>query len=574
MNLAATRNSALVQCPQDSALAFTAIWYHPVDSAAFTICSRCYEDQLRHSPFAVKFAAKRLAADPHRFCLWNTERVTQLKGQHLSNSNWDSIHRYMIARREIPNCTGPTTAVTAEPNANNYRWYSLRNSEIDGFVCCKACYEDTVCATTFADRFILEDFGVNGQSATCDMCIGFIKKAILQHSPSQNWATFIEWARARMKIPACKDLTGAACASTLWYMPNPPIHGVLVCGACFHDGADLSPLASHFIQIQIPESRKQEVWECANSQTQLGMLVAWNEACAKKIITLWHNAAHVIPGLPPCTKDGIRNGIWYTLDGCPDFKICGRCLTGIMQTFGLRNYFRQIGGPADGSPYICDLFPGVPRALSYFPKLDEAVILSDFSIFHSFVARLAPLATCPKDGPYKNRRWYCGEEATICESCFEEAIRDTSLAHTLTLRQRPDECICDAYSPRMRGLWNKACAENNIESFNLALRERMQVYLATVPRMRNILEVTKMRMNTQSTLFMSSIMLQGANNIVAASRTHNPYLYGNSHIGYNWETPSGAQGAMQFQQALNMNIAPTGDMAEMKQLGDLWRRYE
>jgi hypothetical protein len=555
-------------------LVFAATWYHPVDSATFTICSKCYENQLRHTPFAVKFAAKKLAADPHRFCLWNTERVTHLKGSYLDDSNWGSIHRYMIARGAIPNCTGPTTAVIAEPNTNNYRWYRLRNSEIDGFVCCKACYEDVVCATTFAERFILDNFGVDHPGATCDMCVGFIKKAILQHSLAQNWATFIEWAGLRLKIPACENLKGAACGSTLWYMPNPPIPGIIICGACFHDGADLTPLASHFSQVQIPENRKQEVWECANSNTVISMLIAWNEACMKQNIALWHNAARIVPGLPPCTKDGIQNGIWYTLNGCPDFKICGRCLVGITQTFGLGMYFTQTAGPLDGSAYICDFFPGIPRVTSYFHKFDEAVMLRNFSIFHDFVARMAPLPPCPKDGPYKNRRWYCGEEATICESCFEEAIRDTRLAHTLTLCERPDECICDAYSPRMRDLWNKACAENNIGSFNMALRERMQVFLATVPRMRTILETAKMRMNTQNTLFMSSIMLQGANNIVAASRTHNPTLYGNSQVGYNWETPAGAQGAMQFQQALNMNIAPTGDTAEMQQLGAWWRKYE
>lgn len=501
--------------------------------------------------------------------------MESLIGYGLNNNNWESIRQYMIHRGKVQNCTGPGNPVGLSTSTNSYRWYRPRNNEIEGFVCCDGCYEDVVSATNLRDRFLLDNNVVNNNNqASCDMCVPFIKKCVLEHSPTQNWTAFVEWTTARLKIPACKDLQGAACSSTLWYMPHPPIHNVLICGACYHDGADFGPLASSFSQVQIPPDRRNEVWECANSNTVLAMTVSWNEACDKKNINIWQNAARTIPSLPACTKEGIQNVMWYTVSGCPSFAICARCYVGMAQTFGVAGYFQQINGPTDGSAYVCDFHPSIPRAHSYFAKFDEAVGLQDFSIFTNFVARLSPLPVCPKDGPHVNRRWYCGEEATICESCYEEAFRDTKLAHTLTQRERPDECICDGYSARMRGLWNKACAENNIQSFNVALRERMQVYQATVPRMRQILEITKMRMNTQSTLFMSSIMLQGANNIVAAASTHhNPHQYGSNQLGW-YETSAGAQGAAQFQQALGMNVTPTGDMAEMSQLGAIWKQYE
>ncbi|KUL87424.1 hypothetical protein ZTR_04656 [Talaromyces verruculosus] len=405
------------------------------------------------------------------------------------------------------------------------------------------------------------------------MCVPFIKKCLLEHAPSQNWPTFLEWATARLKIPACKNLKGAACSSTLWYMPHPPIHNILICGACFHDRADLTPLASSFSQVQVPPNRANEVWECANSTSVLGMAVAWAEACDKKNISIWQNAARIIPSLPPCTEEGIKNVTWYTIGDNPKFAICARCYIGLVQTFGMGGYFHQINGPPDGSAYICDLHPSIDRAHSYYAKFDEAIAHQDFSIFTNFVARLSPLPVCPKDALIVNRTWYCGEEATICESCYEEAFRDTKLAPLLTHRQRPDECICDGYSARMRGLWNKACAQNNIQLFNVALRERMQVYQATVPRMHQILEIAKMRMQTQQTLFMSSIMLTGANNIASASSNYHPYQYGNTQLGW-YDTSAGAQGAAQFQQALSMNVAPTGDMAEMSQLAAIWKQYE
>lgn len=562
------------QCPENTSTGYTVTWFYPRDCPDFTICSRCYTDKISHTPpFATLFQSETLAPHPNRHCLWNTKRIESLLGYSLNNNNWESIRRYMIHRGKVQNCTGPGTPIAISTSTNRYRWYRPRNNEIEGFVCCEGCYEDVVSATNFRDRFILDETVVNNNNqASCDMCVPFIKKCLLEHAPSQNWPVFIEWATARLKIPACKAVSGAACSSTLWYMPHPPIYNVLICGACFHDGADLTPLAASFSQVQVPPNRAHEVWECANSNV-LSMTIAWIEACDKKNITIWQNAARTIPSLPACTKEGIKNVTWYTINGNPHFAICTRCYIGLIQTFGFGGYFQQINGPTDGSAHVCDFHPSVPRAQSYYVKLDEAIALQDFSIFSNFVARVSPLPVCPKDVPYVNRRWYSGEEATICESCYEEAFRNTKLAHTLTLRERPDECICDGYSPRMRGIWNKACAENNIQPFNAALRERSQVYLATVPRMRQILEIAKMRMQTQQTLLMSSIMLTGANNIVAASSNYNPYQYGNTQLGW-YETSAGAQGAAQFQQALSMNVARTGDMAEMSQLGAIWRQYE
>ncbi|EED13575.1 conserved hypothetical protein [Talaromyces stipitatus ATCC 10500] len=565
---------AIRQCPENGVLAYTTTWYYPAESPNFTICSRCYTDKIGHTPFASQFRSSMLPSDPNRHCLWNTKRVESLLGYGLSNNTWEPIRQYMIHRPKIQHCTGPRTPISLSSTTGRYRWYRPLNSEIEGFVCCEGCYEDLVSATSFRDRFILDSNVVNhGNQATCDMCVPFIKKCLLEHAPTQNWTTFVEWTSARLKIPSCKDIQGKPCSSTLWYMPLPPIHNLVICGECYHDGADLTPLASSFSQIQIPPNRRHEVWECANSIKVLAMMVTWNEACDKKNLQIWQNAARIVPTLPPCTKEGIRNVKWYTLSGCPNFAICGRCFIGIAQTYGMDRFFQQTNGPTNGSVFVCDFHPEIPRSHSYYGKFDEAIALQDFSIFHNFVARVSCLPVCPKDSPYRNRRWYCGDDATICESCYEEAIRGTSLAYTLTLQERPGECICDCYTPRMRGLWHKACAENDIQSFNAALRQRMQVYQATVPRMRQILAITKMRANTQATLFMSSIMLQGANNIVSASASHHPYQYGNAQLGW-WDTPVGAQGAAQFQQAVSMNIAPTGDMAEMTQLGAIWKQYE
>lgn len=503
-----------------------------------------------------------------------------------TNNGWDSIHRYMLHREKIPNCQKKEGVKAGGPGSD--QWYKFRNGEIPDFACCVACYEDIICATPFADRFVLSPSGLDGNNnkgqvvMICDLSVKFIYRALLEQSPRHDWNTFTTWAAARLKLPACMSLKSLKCSSTTWYMPNPPLYGVFVCGACFHDGADLTPMAGSFLQVQIPPEKSDEAWECANSTSVLPMAVAWSTACNRKNFSLWYNTARTITNYPPCTKDGIHNRIWYSMSGCPEFRICSRCFIGIVQSQGdvIARHFHQ-SQSTDGSAYICDFFINKnKRTLRYFEKIDEAVTLANGQIFHDFIARVSPQPICPTDGTSRNRRWYCSSDddggTTICESCYEEAIRGTALANRLTLRERADECFCDAYSPRMRGIWNQACASNDMTVFGRALKERMQIYAITVPRMRTILEIAKMRMNTQSTLMLSSVMLQGADNIVSASRPAGMHhgMYGNSQIGYHWETAAGAQGEMQFRQATSMGIAATGDMAEMAQLGALWRQYE
>ncbi len=83
-----------------------------------------------------------------------------------------------------------------------------------------------------------------------------------------------------------------------------------------------------------------------------------------------------------------------------------------------------------------------------------------------------------------------------------------------------------------------------------------------------------MRMNAQrqSTLFMSSTLLHGANNIAAAAGSHGNF--GNSQIGWGYETYAGAEGAAQFNQALGMNTSNGGLIASIMQLETMWKSVE
>jgi hypothetical protein len=127
----------------------------------------------------------------------------------------------------------------------------------------------------------------------------------------------------------------------------------------------------------------------------------------------------------------------------------------------------------------------------------------------------------------------------------------------------------------MRRQWADACAKDDLEGFNGILRHRMMVYDATVPRMRTIQQLMLICMQTRNTLLLSSTMLQGADGIASAAMpagaAHN---YGNSHIGHHWATYAGAERDIKFQEAMSMNVMPTGDIAEMAQLEQIWRQVE
>lgn len=477
----------------------------------------------------------------------------------------------MAHRGKVPNCKAETGV---KGPIDGIRWYVVRDSTFDEFACCEACYEDVLYATSFRDHFVLSMAPIPVETTiVCDLAKAFIRRAATEYSVGNSWDEFMDWTRFRMKLPVCNDLKSAKCSTTMWYMPNPQIYGVAICGACFHDGVNLTPMAGSFMQVDVPDNRKEEMWECANSI--LPMRIAWMEANTKKNTQIWYSAARSISNHPPCTKDGIQGGVWHSLEGCSNFGVCGRCFAGILNTQGYGANFKPLAGPTDGSAYVCDFHPSKPRFLGYLEKLDQAVSTRNWPIFEDHIRRVAPQPACPRDGAVQNRRWYCGTELTVCESCYEEAIRGTSLSGELVLQERPDECICDIYSPRMRRQWADACAKDDLEGFNGILRHRMMVYGATVPRMRTIQQLMLIRMQTRNTLLLSSAMLQGADGIASAAMpagaAHN---YENSHIGHHWATYAGAESEIKFQEAMSMNVMPTGDIAEMAQLEQIWRQVE
>ena len=74
-------------------------------------------------------------------------------------------------------------------------------------------------------------------------------------------------------------------------------------------------------------------------------------------------------------------------------------------------------------------------------------------------------------------------------------------------------------------------------------KHRAAVYVQTVPRMLEIVAMTKLRAQQQQTLLMSGLTLQGGDYAIAAVGGPGHHtMYGNSSIAYNFVTMAGAQG--------------------------------
>lgn len=101
-----------------------------------------------------------------------------------------------------------------------------------------------------------------------------------------------------------------------------------------------------------------------------------------------------------------------------------------------------------------------------------------------------------------------------------------------------------------------------------------QWYHLKNPHDQEIMALTKVRLQQQQMLIMSCLTLQGGDYAVAAVQGPGHDRYGNASIGYKYATMSGAQGAQQFHQGMNMNVVSGVDMALVAQLEQMWKEVE
>ncbi|EAW08777.1 uncharacterized protein ACLA_097130 [Aspergillus clavatus NRRL 1] len=556
-------------CPGNQPLYATAYWYSLPSIPTYEVCSHCFASHIRSTPWAAQFQKHLRSPDPSRRCRFDTPRMLQLWSHLAQNHDWPAVTAYMAHRASIPNCTGKTP-VAAEAGI---KWYSPRGNELHNFGVCAACYEDLLLATPFAAHF-----GLNpqkqppGELWNCKMPL-FVHRAIETPGKYATWAALAADIGRYMQIPPCDGPTGIAAGKRGWYRPRRAIEGLVVCDSCYWEYLASSLMEREWEAMPVGFQHQWTTWAC--DMSLLPMKVAYLKALMEKDYGIWWNAARAIMASPPCpsASGGVYPGTWYKLPRA-EVYVCAQCFAGIIFPFRFGNHFVQ--AYAHNGPRTCIFNAATPRREQFLNRFDESISLRDFSKFENYVVRLSPLPLCSTSTMVHNRRWYGTNDFLACESCWEEFVKDTSLASQLSLKGVvvPAAC-CDMYSARMRRLWMTACSKNNLAEFTAFAKHRSAVYAQTVPRMQEILAMAKMRMEQKQTLMMSSIMLQGASNVVGASQSadFSHTLYGNAALGYH-ATPAGAQGAAQFDQALGINPVQGGEMMQVAQLEAMWKQVE
>jgi hypothetical protein len=377
-----------------------------------------------------------------------------------------------------------------------------------------------------------------------------------------------------MELPSCKEMKQLEAGRTDWYASK-TVPKLLVCGACYLDTFGLD-YGNHWDSLSLTSEQNQLRLECVMST--MPIKIAW--ACFHERETHdyedFENHAKIILESPRCDSEGISHVIWYTPQTYlgNQFAICGRCVAAFMIPPGFRSQFREISSAEDGSAYICDFNPLKPRFLTYMAKYDEAVAQEDLEVLSGFVSWYAALPDCPRNVACSNRKWYGTKDFTVCELCYEEIVKKTSLASSLEFGTIAGEEQCHLYSPRMRKLWMLACEENDLESFGAVARQRMEVLTHAQNGIFKIRLRQQTQQNQQASLFMSSIRNQGIEGMVNAMGQHRSYEYGNSEVGWGYTTLSGAEGAMQIRQALAMNPFQPEDAMQIARFNAMWAEVE
>ncbi|KAH3132463.1 hypothetical protein KXW80_004379 [Aspergillus fumigatus] len=566
---------ALPRCVNPEGIFWTALWYVPTSAPSFLVCAHCYEKHIQPTPHAGLFEAVWVdEGDTALLCQWNTPRVMA----HLAAGDWDAIKAFMIERVNLPNCKGPA----GHTGLDGSRWYRMIGAwEIQGFVICETCYQELVAWNQLKSYFATTPTIKSDEHLwTCDAAVvPLIKEGLRRAIASPHrWDELHRLFRRRMEYPSCLETKNLLAGSTYWYACK-AVPDLVVCTACYLDHFVLDYASSWELHPLTPEQQQQR-FECGMQTLQnyaaLGVCKQIGIAANTDEYDGFETLARMILESPPCNAEDMRNATWYAPKDCTVdvYAICRRCLLGFMAPPGFAREFKEVESRRGGN-WLCDLHPTTPRFRKYLAKYAAAVKLEDFSIFSKYVVEWTPYPECPRNEACTNRKWYGEGRFTACELCYKEAMEGASLASRLDCALVPNEARCQMYSRRMRNLWRQACENNDLDSFLALANERMDAFLLMNMEKERQLAEMSIRMSQRNTLLLASSMNTGIDGIVSAARGDNGTRWGNSSIGYIWQTSAGAEGRLQFDQAMGMNVVPaSSDFARMAPVMQRWAELE
>ncbi|KAK8119841.1 uncharacterized protein PG998_004467 [Apiospora kogelbergensis] len=468
----------LFQCPEQKTLYYSTVWYKLLAQADFLACSRCYLTHIKGTSLThsfVRFTPPTGA--PSRCRFWVPRVVSILWPQALRCQSVRGILGYAKRRDVIPDC--PNDGSELEPPEKKRRWLCYVDEEIGRLECCEACYEDRVVGTAFASKFeATPELSEDTESKKCILSIPNIHYSLESYAKCGDWTSFLVAARQRLRAPDCKGEM-VPTSSTDWFirLETGPF---LICEACFLDKVAMTTFRDYFTQAGDNAHNANGNFRC--SLAVGSVMVALEAARARDDYAVFTNAIQAITNSKFCSREGIRGGPWYTLQGgCRGFQICHACYCGIIAPCELGPFFDLADAEtnSDSAVRLCDLNPAAPRFASFVEKLAQVVDVGDFSVFDRFVRQILVRSPCPRGSTSDTRLWCCADGCTVCPECFKTVVADTAFARRFVIQrvsQPPAAVVCSLSSPRMRRKWAEACRNESIEEFLSIARFRQEVY--------------------------------------------------------------------------------------------------
>ena len=500
------RSSPLYACPTPpESITFPTYWYRLPGDDNFLICTKCYEDRLRSTPFAGLLRYDYLDFGPgttNATCDFNTPRIDSLLRTAIASNNFQPVLSFAEQRLSIKPCAG-TQGIKG---GNGVKWFSPSDNGIPHFVCCEACHEDVVLGTQFALRFSPNrEQQSTDQTWSCDLAIPYLRRSLPVFALKGDWYGFVQASRRRLSLPECEKGVSALAIQKIWFntVRPSPIPDMTICEACYLDRAGW--------QVGVPQNFAPISFNIHQYSTRLlcDFSMAPMAACADLLLVYgmfgkWHHFATLIAGKPQCVSEGVVDGEWYGLPDPTDptrhienFDVCAACHAGWNQSADWGHIFRRLTYPPATSR-LCDFNPSAPLYSGYVDKWNQMYFCRDPAPFIDYVSRFASLTKCQGTKQLENATWYGDKDASllICPWCFEEAVHGTHFASRFPLQrtQLSDGHHCSLYSSRMRKKYAEACEQQSLESLLNFAAQREQIYQQTIPQIAAFLADQRQKM--------------------------------------------------------------------------------
>ncbi|KAL1615323.1 hypothetical protein SLS54_009104 [Diplodia seriata] len=584
----AANYSVLYKCYHPVPIDYADIfWFHHVDVPDFHICGYCFEKHIRQTEFAHCFVGNMESKELKPACFFGAPRMLQqLWPQAVRARSIDQVVKYMKGRTQVTKCYGPKGVLGKD--ATHVRWFKMRDGEVPHLLICEACLEDQVIGTAFNDMFVpyLEPQGQE-QQWSCDMALGYLRRALAHALATHNWSFFVTPAANRLTMPPCAEANDVEAGSREWYTPTSRIDGVVICSACYHDNLALTPLERDFTPRPVDAASTSNPWSCDFSA--LGVKSGLEVSLLTTSPTPLHTALRTLAATGPCAAGPLSSRTWYRLASHPsvDFDICPTCHSGLFAALpnsaSLSTGFLVPITTPQPTRRACDFSSSSPRFLPYALRYLAAVNQPGrVQPYVDYIARFAGVPACARRDPVRGGRWRLlggagAPDLVACADCFDAAIEGTALAGLLEAwppggEGDPVPRVCDMYSASMRARWKALCHDCSVaedggqaalQAFVEFSRHRHRVYEQTVPRCKELLAAAKARAERQR---VANAMSSAYHNMALMTGGYGGYGGGYGYGGGAFAGQAAAAGA----QGVDLMMQGMGDTAVVRELEGRW----